>query len=432
MTHLALCFAAILLVAGPEGIIFQDGKEVPGRVMALVEGGLRVEGLAEPIPLHELNAIVLSDGKSGGADAAADFDGGPMVRFREGETVRGYVSDASGNLATVQLVSPAPGKPPLPLKVPLEVVRGFRLREVLSGDNLFETDLAAGAPGGRSRSSESVPASAGNGSAASDVSPSDVVYVRRSGGLLRVPGVLQSMDADYLTLNFDGKPKRLRRDLVLGIIFAPVATSAVESEIPAVFELEDGGQLPAFFRGIRGEAPQRSVILRFRGARSDDVQEIPESWIRRIRFSSDRVVFLSSIAPALVEETPLLGSSSAFPWRKNVAASGGPLRMGGRIFRKGIGVHSKSVLEFDIEARYRSLAGTIGLDESAGQEAGVTFRVLADGKEIYKKGFVHGDKPENISLPMDGVRRLRLDVDYGEDGVDFGDHADWADLRVAR
>ena len=56
----------------------------------------------------------------------------------------------------------------------------------------------------------------------------------------------------------------------------------------------------------------------------------------------------------------------------------------------------------------------------------------SDEKAIFEKSLAHGDKPQNLSLPVSGVKTLRLEVDYGEDGVDFGDHANWADLRVTR
>jgi hypothetical protein len=247
-----------------------------------------------------------------------------------------------------------------------------------------------------------------------------------------VAGLLQSIDQEYLSLEIDGKPRRIRRSLVVGVILGPVASRVVESDVPAVVDLAQGDQIPAFLREIRGEAPARKVAIRFRGSRTEEVEEIPEGWIRRIRFSSDRVVFLSDIQPVMVDEAPLLGTRTTFPWRRDLAASGSPLRLGGRSYRKGIGVHSRSVLEFDLGARFRSLAGTLGLDESAGAEAGVSFRVFADGKELYSKGFRAGDPAGNLSLPVDGVNRLRLEVDYGDDGVDFGDHADWADLRVTR
>ena len=234
----------------------------------------------------------------------------------------------------------------------------------------------------------------------------------------------------------DGSARRVRRDILVGVIFAPMASSALETEIPAVIETDRAGRLPAFLSAIDGFPPDRKVSFRFPGARPADVQSLPESWLRGIRLSSDRVVFLSELGPTVVEEVPLLGERFPFPWKKDLAASGVPIRLSGRRYSRGLGVHPYCALEFELEGRYRALAGVIGLDDSSGAESGVRFRVLADGKEIYAKDILRKTQsttgPEGLSLPMDGVKRLRLEVDYGPDGVDFGDHADWADLRVTR
>ena len=115
-----------------------------------------------------------------------------------------------------------------------------------------------------------------------------------------------------------------------------------------------------------------------------------------------------------------------------MAASGATLQMAGRSYRKGIGVHPRTVLEYDIGGAYRTFAAVIGLDASAGKDAAVTFRVSADGKELLRKDMSRDEPPQTVALPLGGVKRLVLEVDFGPDGIDLGDHADWADARVAR
>ena len=441
---------ALLGLVSTETIVLQDGTELPGPIKAFSEAGLVVEGQKDPLPLYDVNSISFGE-KTGEAAVQPKFSAGPIVCFREGETIAARVVEATGNRATIEIESPASGK--VVLAVPLDVLKGFRLREANPGDDVFEVDLAAPqsaasrAPregAGRGGESEGPPAtsleSVPGGALPADGSPgaapgassrSDVVYVRRPNGLLRVEGVFRSLDAETLTMDFEGQQRQLRRQLVSGVVFAPVASRTVESDLPAIFELEGKGQIPAVFKGFRGEGTGRELLLRFRGAPSEELGALPGSLVRRVRFFSDRVLFLSSINPVKVEETPLLGPSTA-PWRRDLASSGGPLTLAGRVYRRGIGVHSRSVLEFDLGGQYRAVAAVIGLDDSAGEGSGVIFRVVADGKEIHTKSVAYGDKPGNISLPINGVKRLRLEVDYGDDGVDFGDYADWADLRVTR
>jgi hypothetical protein len=436
--------------APAEGVVLVDGREMAGRVLALKDGGVLLEGVETPIPLYELNSIVLERASPGDPSEAGteapDFDAGPMLRFRDGASLRGRVLLAGERVATVEVEPPetGPGKEArrekLTFRIPLEAIRAFRLREASRGDQVFEEDLSRESPpqllGPASVEGVEKPPPAEAGSVGetelTGQLPRDLVYVRRSGGALRVEGLFQSLDDEYLTLILQGEPRRIRRQLVLGVILAPVATSVVETEVPAVFDLEGVGGLPAFLRGLQGEAPRRRFAIRFAGAPPGDVEEIPEGRLRLVRFSSDRVVFLSALDPIRVEQVPFIGSETSLQWQKDKAVGGGPLRLGGRTYRKGLGVHSRNVIEYDLQARYRSLAGVIGLDESAGPRGSVTFRVFADSKEIFSKEVGSGDPPETISLPADGVRRLRLEVDYGPDGVDFGDCADWADLRVTR
>jgi hypothetical protein len=411
--------ASTALSSPPEGLLLHDGREIAGEILALKDGALWVEGRTEPVPLYEVGAVLFSAGaEEGEKEEASRFNSGPMVRFRDNETLSGRVASATAVLATVKVEaagapsgavrSPAAADS-LPLfNIPLENLKGFRLREAHLADDLFESDLKGPPP------------------------QKDRVYVRRQGNLLPVEGVFQSLDEESLTLEYEGQARKLKRQTVLGVVFAPMASRSVEGDLPAVFELGSEGRFPAYFKGLRGEHARREILLRHPGAPSDSLEALPVGRVRRVKFSSDRVLFLSSAQPVHVEEVPLLGTKSPFPWRKDQAASGGPLLLAGKAYPKGMGVHSRSILEYDLKGLYRSFASVAGLDDGAAEGAGVTFRVFADGKEIFKKDMVQGGKPEYVLLPMQGVGRLRLEVDYGEDGTDFGDQADWAEARVTK
>jgi len=399
--------------AGPVKVVLNDGREAQGVWSAVRDGSIALEGAPEAFPLHEVSAVILHE------DATVDApDDGPVLFFRDGERLTARVASAAGALVTVEIAAKpdagAPPPAPVALRLPAEIVAGFRLREAHKDDDLFETDLAAlRAPSPGARRSL------------------DAVYVRRATGLLRVEGTLRSLDAEYLSMEIGGDARRIRRQLVLGALLAPIASRAVDGDVPAVVELRSGGHIPCTLAGLRAEGGRGDALLRFRGL-DEAPQPVPLDRIARIRFASDRIAFLSSLAPVRVEEVPLIGSSHPFPWRRDLAASGARLQMAGRSYRKGIGVHPRTVLEYDIGGTYRTFAAVIGLDTSAGKEAAVTFRVAADGKELLRKDMTQGEPPEAVALPLTGVKRLVLELDFGPDGVDVGDHADWADARVAR
>jgi hypothetical protein len=245
-------------------------------------------------------------------------------------------------------------------------------------------------------------------------------------------------------MEYKGKARRIPTAKVFGVILAPVAAPRVESGYPAVFRLTGAGEFPAYLAGIEREGSRGGrLLVRFRGSPPEARQSIPLGAVEQIGFFSDRVAFLSDLAPVRVREAPLVGSRTAFPWQKDRATSGEPLRLAGKTHRKGLGVHAYSSLEFDIAGRYATFAATIGLvdgdrasdaalEASGSGSAGVTFRVFADDKALFEKDVAGAGSPERILLPVTAVERLRLEVDYGADGVDFGDHAAWAEARVIR
>ena len=57
---------------------------------------------------------------------------------------------------------------------------------------------------------------------------------------------------------------------------------------------------------------------------------------------------------------------------------------------------------------------------------------IGDGRELFKSETLRGGaKPVDISVDISGVKLLELSTDAA-DGLDLGDHANWADLRMIR
>jgi hypothetical protein len=111
---------------------------------------------------------------------------------------------------------------------------------------------------------------------------------------------------------------------------------------------------------------------------------------------------------------------------------GGMLRAGGRLSMKGIGMHSASRLSFELPPGVKRFQAETALDDSAGADGCVRFRVFVDGQEKYAGASLKsGDPAAAVDLDISGGKRLDLVVDFA-DRADVQDRADWLDARLVR
>ena len=383
-------------------LVFADGRKLGGFLDKLSPTSIFLKDTRQPIALLEIHEIRFSK-KSGGK--AVDFSSGPIIAFRSGEKILGRLieikNSETGPLASLSLAL----KELPPVEGQLAALAAFRLREAYEADPVFEQALEAEPP------------------------PQDIFLLRRS-GLLSVTGVFRGIDKDYLQVEVGGKRSRVRRQLVHGVVLTPIASDQKDTDPPARLEIPGVGELPVYLKGI--EHTSKGPVLLFRLPLSPRVavQRLPLSAIGKILPASDKIVFLSNIEPARVEETAVVGK--AFAYRKDLSVSGDPLRLKGQTYRKGLGVHSRTVLDYSLNNQYSNFAATVGIDDSSRGKGSVTFVVSVDGKELLRENFDSARKPLPISISVAGAKTLRLLVDYGEDQLDFADHADWVNARLTR
>ncbi|OLV17044.1 NPCBM/NEW2 domain-containing protein [Deinococcus marmoris] len=109
---------------------------------------------------------------------------------------------------------------------------------------------------------------------------------------------------------------------------------------------------------------------------------------------------------------------------------GTTLRIGGRTFAKGLGVHAASEIKYALGGQCNTFTAFVGIDEEVGKLGSAQFRVFGDGKMLFDSGVRRGG---DLSLPVDvsvaGVKELRLVVSDGSDN-NFYDHADWGEAAL--
>ncbi|MDB5338927.1 MAG: hypothetical protein JWN70_4546 [Planctomycetaceae bacterium] len=157
----------------------------------------------------------------------------------------------------------------------------------------------------------------------------------------------------------------------------------------------------------------------------------PPEHLVSLQFLGGRVVFLSELEPKEYVSTPYLART--WPLRRNQSAVGGPLRLGGKEYARGLGLHSQSLVTYSLNKKYGAFQATIGIDAVTEGRGSVIFRVLADGKPVFTSDVVRGKTPAIVvgPIPMKDVSQLSLAVDFADQG-DILDHADWCDALLIK
>ncbi|HTX21138.1 MAG TPA: NPCBM/NEW2 domain-containing protein [Candidatus Aquilonibacter sp.] len=133
--------------------------------------------------------------------------------------------------------------------------------------------------------------------------------------------------------------------------------------------------------------------------------------------------YLSDIQPIYA----YTGSGTIVP---DESIGGHTITLGGVTYPHGIGVNSRSGVEYNLGGVCSRFQATLGIDDEVGSSGTVIFEVFADGTRIYESGVMTGSTPAtSINLDVTGVRRLTLGVDDDNDGTG-NDHADWANALV--
>lgn len=152
---------------------------------------------------------------------------------------------------------------------------------------------------------------------------------------------------------------------------------------------------------------------------------------------NERVAYLSDLPAVGFKSIPFL----QLEWPLGIATNtlGGRLRNDGKIVLKGLGMHSTSRVAYNLDGNYQSFQADLALDDHAGDQGSVVYRVLVErtdesGAATWKLDFtspiVRGGEPSlPVALDITGATRMALIVEMA-DRVDTRDYANWLHARV--
>lgn len=152
--------------------------------------------------------------------------------------------------------------------------------------------------------------------------------------------------------------------------------------------------------------------------------------IERVEFMGGRWEWLSDHRPLSYEQSPMLGPGWEYMADRNVR--NGPILVAGERYERGIGVHSRSNLIFELNGEYREFVTSFGMDDDSGPMADVTVVVLVDGQRRFEKtGVRRGALFGPIRVDVSRAGRMELRIEYGENG-DLQDRFDWVEPGLIR
>ncbi len=248
----------------------------------------------------------------------------------------------------------------------------------------------------------------------------DTLIALRDNKPRSLEGAVEAISGDGGSFNFRNRVLRFNSRNAVGL---GLAAAAGAKPAPALCVIDDGYRIAGHILGTSSDTISiRSV--------SEATISLSVPTIREIQFNSTRVVYLSDLKPSDERQRSMF--DIRWPVRLDRAVSNRPLTLDGRSYAKGLGVHARSKVTYQLGQAYRSFAATIGIDDFTRPAGHVIFQVFGDDHELFNSGPITGrDAPRDVLVDLAGVRVIRLVVRQAEQ-LDIGDHADWANARLIK
>ncbi len=239
-------------------------------------------------------------------------------------------------------------------------------------------------------------------------------------------GLIAAIDAEGVVLETPGGQTRIPLDRVAVAVLVPDTVSP-DRGLSARLTLLDETRLTVGAAQWPGASDTRDTLD---VSPWDSRTAVPFDQVRRIEIHGGRWTWLSRRGPSEYVHTPML--SLAWPWQADRNVLGNPLRVAGRTFERGLGVHSESTLRYALDRQYDSFVTHFGMDDDSGPYANVDVEIRVDGHIRFEQkrvtpGHLHGP----VRIDLKGAEMLELRVGFGANGT-IQDRFDWIEPGLIR
>lgn len=258
----------------------------------------------------------------------------------------------------------------------------------------------------------------------------DLLVVRKDNAVDYHRGVLRDVTDSMIYFEVEGERLPVKRAKVLGLLYFQTAGRQLPEAICRVTDAEGSSwsvrTLNLTPDGLEWTTPVGMTMAR------------PLDGVARFDFSQGKIVYLSELEPEVREWTPYFGAGKDlgvlreyFAPKQNRGLYSDPMELGGKIFTKGVAVHSRTRLVYRLPDKFRRLKATVGIDDRVRPRGNARLVIQGDDRVLLETTLTGAEPPKPVDLDLTGVRRLSIVVDYGED-LDVADHVDLAELRVLK
>lgn len=265
----------------------------------------------------------------------------------------------------------------------------------------------------------------------------DVVKLRNGD---QVEGIFVAVDADKLTLasGAENTPAELELGHVERVSFGGVTAARAVGPLAARVTFVSGSVLTVplsdkdgAFSWSVGDVVVRDPAGKLRKTTADQIVSL--------EVLGGRVIFLTELDAAKDKQVSYLDTQ--WPTQINRNVLGQPLKAGKVIYARGLGVHTRSTLTYDLAAAgggagggggFETLTLRAGVDDSAAPYGEASLSVVLDGKVLWEgRNMKAGQVSEELHLAVKDGKMLELRAEPAG-RLDVLGRVDWLNAALVR
>lgn len=159
------------------------------------------------------------------------------------------------------------------------------------------------------------------------------------------------------------------------------------------------------------------------------------SMVYKLDFSAGSMSYLSDLVPEKVELSSTEGVPE--PYRRDMSLDKlfdkipPLLKLDGKSYKKGLAIHSRTVLTYSLAGRYKLFEAIAGVDDCVEGDSSVKLTIEGDFKPIFSGVVKKGDEPKLLKYSVLNVKELRITVE-SEGVFDLGNQVDLVEAKVRK